>query len=80
MVFEGISEFSHAAFDLLPWRLRDPWSYEISRLGRTSLARLHGRLHPQNAATLFALVKQQGVGATTIVVSGQSAAVARRRH
>jgi lipoprotein-anchoring transpeptidase ErfK/SrfK len=54
-------------------------SYEISRLGGPAS---HGciRLHPQNAATLFALVKQQGAGSTTIVVSGQSAAVARRRH
>jgi lipoprotein-anchoring transpeptidase ErfK/SrfK len=45
-------------------------SYEISRLGGPAS---HGciRLHPQNAATLFALVKQQGAGSTTIVVSGQ---------
>jgi lipoprotein-anchoring transpeptidase ErfK/SrfK len=44
-------------------------SYEISRLGGPAS---HGciRLHPQNAATLFALVKQQGMGSTTIVVSG----------
>ena len=52
-------------------------SYEIGRLGGPAS---HGciRLHPQNAATLFALVRQQGVGATTIVVSGQNPAVARR--
>jgi lipoprotein-anchoring transpeptidase ErfK/SrfK len=45
-------------------------SYEISRLGGPAS---HGciRLHPQNAATLFALVKQQGAGSTTIAVSGQ---------
>ena len=54
-------------------------SYEINRLGGPAS---HGciRLHPQNAATLFALVKQQGVGATTIVVSGQNPGVARRHR
>lgn len=52
-------------------------SYEINRLGGPAS---HGciRLHPSNAATLFALVKQEGMGATTIVVSGQSGAVAGR--
>jgi hypothetical protein len=54
-------------------------SYEINRLGGPAS---HGciRLHPQNAAALFALVKQQGVGGTTIVVSGQNPAVARRHR
>ena len=44
-------------------------SYEIHRLGGPAS---HGciRLHPANAATLFALVKQRGMGDTTIVVSG----------
>ncbi|HEY1473222.1 MAG TPA: L,D-transpeptidase [Pseudolabrys sp.] len=43
-------------------------SYEISRLGRPAS---HGciRLHPQNAALLFALVKER-VDDTTIVVTG----------
>jgi len=43
-------------------------SYEISHLGRPAS---HGciRLHPQNAAVLFALVKER-VGDTTIVVTG----------
>ena len=43
-------------------------SYEISHLGRPAS---HGciRLHPQNAALLFALVKER-VGDTTIVVTG----------
>jgi hypothetical protein len=52
-------------------------SYEINRLGGPAS---HGciRLHPSNAATLFALVRQEGMGATTIVVSGQSEAVAGR--
>lgn len=52
-------------------------SYEINRLGGPAS---HGciRLHPQNAAALFALVKQQGADATTIVVSGGSPARARR--
>jgi lipoprotein-anchoring transpeptidase ErfK/SrfK len=46
-------------------------SYEISRLGGPAS---HGcvRLHPKNAATLFSLVKSEGIGATTIVVSGQN--------
>jgi lipoprotein-anchoring transpeptidase ErfK/SrfK len=46
-------------------------SYEINRLGGPAS---HGciRLHPQSAAALFALVKQQGIDATTIVVSGQN--------
>jgi lipoprotein-anchoring transpeptidase ErfK/SrfK len=53
-------------------------SYEISRLGGPAS---HGciRLHPENAATLYALVQQQGMAATTIVVSGESGGVARRR-
>ena len=44
-------------------------SYEISRLGRPAS---HGciRLHPENAALLFALVKEH-VGDTTIVVTGE---------
>jgi hypothetical protein len=52
-------------------------SYEINRLGGPAS---HGciRLHPQNAATLFALVKSEGMAATTIVVSGSNASVARR--
>jgi lipoprotein-anchoring transpeptidase ErfK/SrfK len=52
-------------------------SYEISRLGGPAS---HGciRLHPHNAAALFALVKQQGADATTIVVSGGTSARARR--
>ena len=46
-------------------------SYEIRRLGGPAS---HGcvRLHPSNAATLFALVNQQGTGNTRIVVSGSS--------
>jgi lipoprotein-anchoring transpeptidase ErfK/SrfK len=52
-------------------------SYEINRLGGPAS---HGciRLHPQNAAALFALVKQQGADATTIVVSGGTPTRARR--
>ena len=43
-------------------------SYEIHLGGPAS----HGciRLHPANAATLFAVVKQRGMSDTTIVVSG----------
>src|SRR5579864_3665263 len=45
-------------------------SYEINQLGGPAS---HGciRLHPDNAATLYALVQQQGMEATTIVVSGE---------
>jgi hypothetical protein len=45
-------------------------SYEISQLGGPAS---HGciRLHPDNAATLYSLVQQQGMEATTIVVSGE---------
>lgn len=52
-------------------------SYEISKLGGPAS---HGciRLHPQNAATLFALVRTAGASNTTIVVSGDSM-MARRR-
>jgi hypothetical protein len=51
-------------------------SYEISQLGGPAS---HGciRLHPDNAATLYELVQQQGMEATTIVVAGE--ATARRR-
>jgi L,D-transpeptidase catalytic domain len=44
-------------------------SYEIHRLGGPAS---HGciRLHPANAATLFALVKQRGMSDATIIVSG----------
>jgi L,D-transpeptidase catalytic domain len=51
-------------------------SYEISQLGGPAS---HGciRLHPDNAASLYALVEQQGMEATTIVVSGDEPA--RRR-
>jgi len=50
-------------------------SYEINRLGGPAS---HGciRLHPVNAATLFALVKGEGMAATTIVVAGSNSAVA----
>jgi lipoprotein-anchoring transpeptidase ErfK/SrfK len=49
----------------------------VSRLGRPAS---HGcvRLHPSHAAVLFALVRSQGVGRTTIVVSN-SARYADRR-
>jgi hypothetical protein len=52
-------------------------SYEINRLGGPAS---HGciRLHPADAAALFELVKSEGHGATTIVVSGSSPALARR--
>jgi hypothetical protein len=48
-------------------------SYEINALGGPAS---HGciRLHPEDAATLYALVQQQGMGATAIVVSGETPA------
>jgi hypothetical protein len=48
-------------------------SYEINALGGPAS---HGciRLHPEDAATLYALVQRQGMGATTIVVSGETPA------
>jgi hypothetical protein len=51
-------------------------SYEISQLGGPAS---HGciRLHPDNAAELYELVQQQGMGATTIVVSGELSARGR---
>jgi hypothetical protein len=41
----------------------------------------HGcvRLHPANAATLFALVKREGMGATRISISGASPAMIARK-
>jgi hypothetical protein len=46
-------------------------SYEINALGGPAS---HGciRLHPDNAATLYALVEREGMSATTIVVSGDN--------
>lgn len=54
-------------------------SYEIRRLGGPAS---HGcvRLHPNNAATLYALVQQEGMSATRIVVSGSSPAARRARR
>jgi L,D-transpeptidase catalytic domain len=56
-------------------------SYEISRLGGPAS---HGcvRLHPSNAATLYALVQKEGAGNTTIVVTGSNASSrhTERRH
>jgi L,D-transpeptidase catalytic domain len=50
-------------------------SYEINRLGGPAS---HGciRLHPANAAALFELVKSEGTGATSIVVSGSNPFIA----
>jgi hypothetical protein len=49
--------------------------YEINRLGGPAS---HGciRLHPANAAALFELVKSEGTGATSIVVSGSNPVIA----
>lgn len=49
----------------------------IGRLGRPAS---HGcvRLHPRNAATLFALVQRYGTGNTRIVVTGSNPPAVRR--
>jgi lipoprotein-anchoring transpeptidase ErfK/SrfK len=49
----------------------------VSRLGRRAS---HGcvRLHPSNAATLFALVKERGMSRTTIAISDFSPRMAYR--
>ncbi len=49
----------------------------VSRLGRRAS---HGcvRLHPSNAATLFALVKQRGMRSTTITISESMPRIASR--
>ena len=49
----------------------------VSRLGRRAS---HGcvRLHPSNAAMLFALVKERGMGRTTIAISDFSPRMAYR--
>jgi hypothetical protein len=51
-------------------------SYEISRLGGPAS---HGciRLHPADAAKLYALVSDEGMNKTTIVVSGQNPRIDR---
>ncbi len=50
----------------------------ISRLGGPAS---HGcvRVHPMNAATLFALVRRVGMANTAIVISGGNPVVAKRR-
>jgi len=52
-------------------------TYVVSRLGRPAS---HGcvRLHPSNAAVLFALVRDQGMGRTRIVVADQARYAERR--
>ena len=69
VVLEGVLQLAHATLDLFHGGYAIHGSYEIHRLGGPAS---HGciRLHPANAATLFALVKQRGMGDTTIVVSG----------
>src|SRR5919198_1443143 len=53
-------------------------SYEVKHLGRPAS---HGcvRLAPQNAATLFALVKAQGLGNTKVVLTGEATPMVARR-
>ena len=53
-------------------------SYEVGHLGRPAS---HGcvRLHPENAATLFAMVKEHGSKDTRIVVTGTRPSVTVHR-
>jgi hypothetical protein len=53
-------------------------SYETKRLGSPAS---HGcvRLAPQNASTLFALVKAQGLGNTKVVLTGEAPPMVARR-
>src|SRR4051812_8695898 len=53
-------------------------SYEVKRLGS---AASHGcvRLSPQNAATLFAMVKEEGLNNTKVVLSGEAPPLVARR-
>ncbi len=52
-------------------------SYEINRLGGPAS---HGciRLHPEDASALFALVKAEGMAATTIIINGSNPTIVRR--
>jgi hypothetical protein len=54
-------------------------SYEISRLGGPAS---HGcvRLHPSNAATLYALVQHEGTENTRIVITGSNPAESHYAH
>ncbi|HEV3183279.1 MAG TPA: L,D-transpeptidase [Xanthobacteraceae bacterium] len=54
-------------------------SYEISRLGGPAS---HGcvRLHPSNAATLYALVQKEGAGNTRIVITGSNPSASHYAH
>jgi lipoprotein-anchoring transpeptidase ErfK/SrfK len=54
-------------------------SYEINRLGGPAS---HGciRLHPNDAAALFALVQSEGMAETTIMVSGENPPSPPRRR
>jgi len=51
-------------------------TYYVSRLGSPA-SHSCVRLHPSHAATLFALVRQEGMGRTRIVVSSSSRYAAR---
>ena len=62
----GMAPMPHSIFFRGPYAIHGTTA--VSRLGHRAS---HGcvRLHPQNAATLFALVQQQGPANTRIVVS-----------
>jgi lipoprotein-anchoring transpeptidase ErfK/SrfK len=62
----GMAPMPHSIFFRGPYAIHG--TTVVSRLGRRAS---HGcvRLHPANAATLFALVKEQGPANTRIVIS-----------
>jgi lipoprotein-anchoring transpeptidase ErfK/SrfK len=62
----GMAPMPHAIFFRGPYAIHGTTA--VSRLGQRAS---HGcvRLHPTNAATLFALVKEQGPANTRIVIS-----------
>ncbi len=78
MVFEAVLQLANAPLDLLQRGLCNSRQLRDQPAGGPAS---HGciRLHPANAATLFALVKSEGIAATTIVVSGSNPVLASRR-
>lgn len=73
----GMSPMPHAIFFREGYAIHG--TIYVSQLGRRAS---HGcvRLHPQNAATLFAIVQREGPGNTRIVIGTGSAGVTDRRR
>lgn len=73
----GMSPMPHAIFFREGYAIHG--TYYLSQLGQPAS---HGcvRLHPENAATLFGLVKEQGVGSTRIMIQSGLGQTDRRRR